>query len=109
MHVRRSKWLSNSKAFYFSDNLKKFILINKTFKIVGNVLKIKKEEKYFIKYFFLDSCILNKTLNETSKDILFFCKYEISLALIFFNLAHIYTSQESLRIRGIYYLRLISY
>ena len=50
------------------------ILRNKTFKIVGSVLKIKKDDKYFMKYFFLDSCIFNKNLSETSKDIIFCCK-----------------------------------
>ena len=72
------------------------ILINKTFKIVGSVLKVKKEEKYFFKYFFLDSCILNRNLNETSKNILFFCKYQISLALIFFSFSsYLHATQES--------------
>ena len=64
------------------------ILRNKTFKIVRSVLKIKKDDKYFMKYFFLDSCIFNKNLNETSKDIIFCCKYQISLSLIFFNFSH---------------------
>ena len=61
------------------------ILINKTFKIVGSVWKVEEEEKYFMKYFFLVLCVLNRNLNETSKNILFFCKYQISLVLIFFD------------------------
>ena len=55
--VQCSKWLSNSKAlnFFESVEFEKFyvrFLINKTVKIVGSILKVDKEEKYFIKYFF---------------------------------------------------------
>ena len=57
------------------------ILINETFKIVGSVWKVEEEEKYFIKYFFLDSYVLNRNLNKTSK----ICKSQMSVALIFFN------------------------
>ena len=70
-------------------------LINKTFKIVGSVWKVEEEEKYFMKHFFLDSYILNRNLNETSKNIMFFCEHQISLALIFFNFSsYLHATEE---------------
>ena len=61
MLVLRSKWLSNSEPLYFSELLeleKVYVrfLVNKTFKIVGCVLKgvFRKVKNYFIKYFFRD-------------------------------------------------------
>ena len=69
---RRSELLSNSKAFYFSDlmEFEEFylrFLINKTFNIVGSVLKFEIESKYFIKYFFGINAILKRNLLEASK------------------------------------------
>ena len=56
------------------------MLINKTFKIIESVWKVEKEEKYLMKYFFLDSCVFNRNSNKTSKKILFY----ISLKYVFF-------------------------
>ena len=58
-----SKWNSKKVLVRF--------LVNKTFKIVGNVLKVQKEEKHFISYSFQNQCILSRNLKETSKDIFF--------------------------------------
>ena len=65
------------KALHFSElvEFKKLyvrFLINETFTLAGNILKVEKEEKYFMKYFFSGLMHLNRNLKETSQDILFF-------------------------------------
>ena len=111
MYNTGSKWLSNSRLFIFVRIRKSLckILINKRLKIAGSVLKVEKEEKCFMKYFFLDSCVLTRNLNETSKTFSFFPNTKFLYDSFSSISAHIYTPHKGLRIRGIYYLRLISY
>ena len=54
-----------------------------------------KRREVFHEIFFMDSCVLHRNLNETSKNILFFCKYQISVALIFFNFSsYLHATEE---------------